>query len=244
MIKKVIAIVIGVVVLLLIALSITTVDVGERKLVTGFGKIKGTLSQGMHLVNPFYDVHTFTIRNNKFETTAAAASNDLQSASISVAVNYNIDESKIIDIYTTYGNDYTNKIFTQNVQEAVKSVSAKYSASDLITKREQVKSDMKSKLQQMTADVIIITDIAITNIDFSDSFDKAVEQKVVAEQNAQQAKANLEQKKLEAEAIRIQAEAIQHSGGVEYVQLEAIKKWDGRLPTTTGGAIPFINLTK
>lgn len=241
--KYIISGVIGFVVLILVVASITTVDVGERKLVTGFGQIKYTLAEGMHMVNPLYDIHTFTIRNNKYETTASAASNDLQTASISVAVNYNIDESKITEIYRTYGNDYTNKIFTQNVQEAVKSISAKYSASELITKREQVKADMKSKLQEMTVDVITITDIAVTNIDFSDSFDKAVEAKVVADQQAQEAKSQLEKKRLEAEAIKVQAEAINNSGGAEYVQLKAIEKWNGILPTTTGsGAIPFINL--
>lgn len=242
MIKTITVIIVGLVALILLAVSITTVDVGERKLVTGFGKIKKTLSEGMHLVNPFYDVHTFTIRNNKYETTASAASNDLQTASISVAVNYNIDEAKIVDIYKTYGNDYTNKIFTQNVQEAVKSISAKYSASELITKRENVKADMKAKLQEMTVDVITITDIAVTNIDFSDSFDKAVEAKVVADQQAQEAKSQLEKKRLEAEAIKVQAEAINNSGGAEYVQLKAIEKWNGVLPTTTGGAVPFLNI--
>lgn len=242
--KTFIAIIAGVIALILLVTSITTVDVGERKLVTGFGQIKGTLTEGMHFVNPFYNLHTFTIRNNKYETTASAASNDLQTASISVAVNYNIDESKITDIYRTYGSDYTNKIFTQNVQEAVKSISAKYTASELITKREQVKADMKAKLQEMTVDVITITDIAVTNIDFSDSFDKAVEAKVVADQQAQEAKSQLEKKRLEAEAIKVQAEAINNSGGAEYVQLKAIEKWNGVLPTTTGGAVPFLNIAK
>lgn len=229
--------------LILLAFSITSVDVGERVLVVGFGQIKETLAEGVHFVNPFYSTYDFTIRNNKYETTAASASNDLQTATISVAVNYNIDESKVADIYRTYGKDYTSRIFTQNVTESVKSVSAKYSASELITKRESVKADIKSKLQELVSDVIVITDVAVTNIDFSDSFDAAVEAKVVADQRAQEAKANLETKKLEAEAIKVQAEAINNSGGAEYVQLKAIEKWNGVLPTTTGnGAVPFINV--
>ena len=126
----------------------------------------------------------------------------------------------------------------------MKSISAKYTASELITKREQVKADMKAKLQEMTVDVITITDIAVTNIDFSDSFDKAVEAKVVADQQAQEAKSQLEKKRLEAEAIKVQAEAINNSGGAEYVQLKAIEKWNGVLPTTTGGAVPFLNIAK
>lgn len=80
-------------------------------------------------------------------------------------------------------------------------------------------------------------------VDFSDSFDQAVEEKVKAEQQALQAKAQLEKSKLESEAIRIQAEAIKSSGGKEYVELKAIEKWNGVLPTYIGnGSTPFINL--
>lgn len=228
--------------LLLLIMSMTTIDVGERGLVIGFGQTKGVLTQGFHMVNPFYSVEKFNIRNNKYEATAASASADLQQAQVSVAVNYNIDETKIVDIYTNYGINYMDRIFVQNVQEAVKSSSAKYTASELITKREQFKADVKSKLQEMTSNVVVITDVAVTNVDFSDSFDAAVESKVKAEQEALQAKATLEKSKLESEAIRIQAEAIKNSGGAEYVQLRAIEKWNGIMPTTVGGAVPFINV--
>ena len=221
----------------------TVVNVGERGVVVGFGKVKTTLSEGFHFINPLYHVYTFNIRNNKYETTASSASADIQQAQVTVAVNYNVDESKVAEIYSTYGEDYINKIFTQNVQEAVKSSTAKYSASELITKREQVKSDIKNLLIGKVSDVIIVTDVSITNVDFSDSFDQAVEAKVKAEQEALQAKATLEKSKLESEAIRIQAEAIKNAGGEEYVRLKAIEKWNGILPTTIAGqTIPFINV--
>ena len=94
----------------------------------------------------------------------------------------------------------------------------------------------------MTSNVVIITDIAIVNVDFSDSFDRSVEEKVRAEQQALTSKANLEKAKYDADAVKLQAEAIKNAGGKEYVELEAIKKWNGVLPTTVGGAIPFINV--
>lgn len=236
------AIPITVIGLILLAVSMTSVDVGERVLVVGFGQIKGTLSEGIHFVNPLYNKNRFTIRNSKYEAIASSASSDLQSASVNIAVNFQLNSVKIEDVYKIYGNDYMSKIFQQNVQESVKSVTSQYTASELITKRDTIKSNIKSKLQEMVADVVTVTDVAITNIQFSESFDKAVEQKVVAEQQAQQARANLEKSKLEAEAIRVQADAIKNSGGAEYVQLQAIQKWNGVLPTTTGGAVPFLNI--
>jgi regulator of protease activity HflC (stomatin/prohibitin superfamily) len=240
--KIIMSSIISVIILIVIISSFTVVDVGERGLVIGFGKIRNVLSEGIHIVNPLYRVDTYNIRNNKYEAVAESASSDLQKAQISVAVNYNIDETKIEEIYKTYGSRFMDRIFVQNVQEAIKSVSAKYTASELITKREQVKSDIKQKLQDMTVDIVFITDVAVTNVNFSDSFDSAIESKVKAEQEVLQAKATLEKSKLESEAIKIQAEAIKNSGGAEYVQLQAIQKWDGKLPTTVGGAIPFINI--
>lgn len=239
---KYIAAVVGIIVLALLVTSATTIDVGERGLVLGYGQTKGVLTQGFHWVNPFYSVEIFNIRNNKYEAIANSASSDLQRADISVAVNFNIDEAKITEIYTNYGVNFMDRIFVQNVQEAVKSVSAKYTASELITKREMVKSDIKTKLQEMTSNVVIITDVAITNVDFSDSFDQAIESKVKADQQALEAEAQLRTSKLQSEAIRVQADAIKNAGGEEYVRLKAIEKWNGVLPTTVGGAVPFINV--
>lgn len=221
-------------VLILALMSSTTVDVGERVLVVGFGQIKNTLGQGWHFVNPFYSTHTFTLRNNKYEATASAATSDIQRAEISVVVNYNIEESKIVEIYTKYGNDFMGKVFAQNVQEAVKSASAKFNATDLIGKRDEFKNAVKDNLQAKMPDIITVTDIAITNVDYSDSFDQSVENKVKAEQDALTAKANLEQKKYEAEAIKVQAEAINNAGGAEYVQLKWIEKWNGVVPSYIG----------
>lgn len=222
----------------------TTVDVGESVVVVGFGNIKGTYGQGIHAINPLYSTHTFNLRNNKYETIANSATADIQKADISVTVNYNIEESKVAEIYQTYGNDFMTKVFAQNVQEAVKSASAHYTASELVTKRDELKSTVKELIAKKMPNIITITDVAITNVDFSDSFDQSIEAKVRAEQEALTAKANLEKKKYEAEAIKVQAEAINNAGGSEYVQLEAIKKWNGVLPSTMAGVTPFINLTK
>lgn len=239
---KIILSVFGVLITIYILIGLTTVDIGERVLVIGFGQVKETLDQGLHFVNPFYSTYSFNLRNNKYEAVASSATSDIQRAEISVAVNYNIEETKIAEIYTMYGNDFMGKIFSQNVQESIKSASAKFTATDLVGKRDEFKIAIKENLQAKMPNIINITDIAVTNIDFSDSFDSSVENKVKSEQDALAAKAKLEQKKYEAEAIKIQAEAINNSGGAEYVQLKAIEKWDGHLPTTVGGAVPFINI--
>ncbi len=235
----------GVVAVIAIIFSLncfTTVDVGESVVVVGFGNIKGTLGQGIHAINPLYSTHTFNLRNNKYETVANSATADIQKADIAVTVNYNIEESKVAEIYQTYGNDFMGKVFAQNVQEAVKSASAHYTASELVTKRDELKATVKDLISKKMPNIITITDVAITNVDFSDSFDQSIEAKVRAEQEALTAKANLEKKRYEAEAIKAQAEAINNAGGAEYVQLKWIEKWNGALPTTQTGNGALISL--
>ena len=221
--------------------SFTTIDEGERGLVTRFGKTIKIVEPGMNHVGFFNDVTKFQTRNNKYEASASAGTVDLQTAKIDVAVNYEIDKGQIENIYKTFGKNYIDRIFTQNVQESVKSVSAKYTAPELITKRDQFKSDVVKKLTDTVNKYVIVTDVTINNIDFSDSFDAAIEQKVVAEQDAAKARNLLEKAKAEAEAIRIQAESVSQQGGDDYLRLKAIERWDGKLPTYySSDELPFV----
>lgn len=226
-------------------------------IVTRFGAIQGTIGEGLHVINPFItDVVKMDITTQQLAVPAGAASKDLQSVSTEVSVNYNLDSGKVIDIYRELKNEYETRVIQPSIQEAVKGATAKYTAEELVTKREEVKGviylDLKTRLA--TRD-IIVTEVLITNFDFSPSFNQAVEAKVKAEQDALASKNKLEQTKYEAEqkivsatadaeAIRIQAEAVNSQGGADYVQLQAIQKWNGQLPNqfVPGSAVPFLNL--
>lgn len=103
---------------------------------------------------------------------------------------------------------------------------------------------------------IIISGMNITNLEFSPSFNTAIEAKVTAEQNALAQKNKLEQvkyeaqqtiekAKAEAESIKIQAESVNSQGGADYVKLKAIEKWNGVLPQyQLGNATPIIDISK
>jgi regulator of protease activity HflC (stomatin/prohibitin superfamily) len=126
----------------------------------------------------------------------------------------------------------------------------------LITKRDEVRELITLKLEdKLTQRGLIINDVNIINFKFSEEFDRAIEQKVKAEQEALKAEKDLERvkfeaqqqiesSKAEAEKIRIQAEAITKQGGAEYVKLQWIQKWDGKLPSTmlNEGSNMLINL--
>lgn len=150
------------------------------------------------------------------------------------------------------------KLIDPALQEAVKSVTAKYTAEQLITKREEVTSAIQVQLRnKLQPSGIEVDGFNVINFDFSTSFNAAIENKVTAEQNALAAKNKLDQVKYEADqrvaeadgeakAIAIQAAAIQNQGGAAYIQLKALEKWDGKLPTYMlgGSSVPFININK
>jgi regulator of protease activity HflC (stomatin/prohibitin superfamily) len=238
--------------MLLFNLPILFVPVGYRGVKIRLGNTTGEIfQQGINFRLPFLETsRNIEVRTQKESIKATAASKDLQSVDAEVALNFSLDSSKLVNLYQTVGDDYSGRIIAPALQESVKSVTARYTAEEMITKRASVSSDILSVLRE-----IIAEDFNIVNFSFSESFDAAIELKVTAEQNALASKNKLEQTKYEAEqrvaqakgeaeAIRIQSEAIQSQGGANYVQMKAIEKWDGKLPLQfiPNQTVPFVNL--
>ena len=239
--------------------SFYTVKSGERALVFTWGEITSVKSEGLNFKIPvMQDVQKVDIRTRKAESPADAASKNMQTVSTNVSLNYMLDPSKLRELYSTVGLDVEAKIIAARIQETVKAVVARYTAEELLSVRELVKNEISDSLTRQLLEYNIVVapgGVQITNFDFSAAFNKAIEDKQVAEQQALKAENDLQrirveaeqkiaQARGEAESIRIQAEAIRAQGGREYVQLQAIGKWDGKLPQYTGGnaPLPFIDV--
>lgn len=237
--------------------SVYTVEAGTRKVVMRFGEAIGVSGEGVHLKIPFIDsVKTVDIRTQKVATPTSAASADLQNVETEVSVNYHLDKDNLIAIIRNTGFDVNDKIIAPRIHETVKSVTAKFTAEKLLTERPIVKASIDKDLRNALSKYnIVVEDVQLTDFSFSKEFDEAIEAKQTEVQRTLKAKNILERTKIEAEqritqaqgeaeAIRIQAEAIRAQGGKEYVHLKAIEKWDGQLPTFTGGngAVPLINI--
>lgn len=241
--------------------SFGTVGAGERGVKTRFGAVTGEiLNSGLYLKMPFIEgVEKMDVQIQKEQTTAEAASSDLQNVKAEVALNYQLDSAQVANIYKNIGDNdaLNNKIIAPAMQEVVKAVTANYTAEQLISKRTEVTSAIETQLTvKLQGSGIIVSAFNVTNFDFSPTFNAAIEAKVTAEQNALAAKNKLDQVKYEADqrvaeadgeakAIAIQAQAIQNQGGAAYIQLKAIEKWNGVLPQyQLSGTMPFINISK
>lgn len=239
---KVVFHVVALLVLLTVIFGSTgTISAGERGIKTRFGKVVGTVETGLYFKTPYIEsVNVIDVQTQKEQVNDAnTASADLQTVTTNIAVNYNVAPDKIVELYTKVGVDYKSKIIDPAIQETLKAVTAKYTAEQLITKRDTVTSDIKDLLStKLSVSDIAVTSISITNFNFSPKFNEAIESKVTAEQNALAAKNKLDQVKYEAEqtvasakaqaeAIQIQAQAINSQGGADYVKLKQIEKWSG-----------------
>lgn len=245
-------------IILMLLNPIVMVGSGKRGVVLKWGAVtEEILGEGIHWVTPISKkVEKMDVMIHKVEREASASSKDLQVVTTKVAINYYLDPSKVNKLYQTFRWDWQIRVIEPSVEEFIKKTTSKYTAEELVIKREIVKNDLKTVLaESLTKSYIILTDIFITDFDFSDQFNKAIEEKVTAEQNAIREKNKLEQRKYEAEqivvkakaeaeAIKIQAQAITQRGGREYVNMKAVEKWDGKLPQhmIPGGALPFIKL--
>lgn len=242
--------------LILLFIAFYTVQAGERKIVKRFGEAVGVSGEGVHFKVPFIDsTESVDIRTHAVGSPTSAASSDLQIVTTTVSLNYHYDKDKLIDIMRRTGFAVDKKIIIPRIEETVKAVTARYSAENLLKLRGEVKQQIDNKLRKMLAEYdLVVEDVQITDFKFSKAFSDAIETKQTEEQRALTAKNILERKKYEAqslvtmakgeaEAIRIQSQAIQEQGGKDYVNLKAIEKWDGKLPTYAGGgALPFINI--
>jgi len=259
--KKIFAGVVAVVALIafLILNPIIIIRAGYRGVILDWGAVSNrVLDEGIHWVIPIkQSVQKVDVSIQKVSKDVSAASKDLQTVHAKIALNYRPDPLKVNSVYQNFRHEYADRVVAPTIEEYTKKTTAHYTAEELITKRELVKSDLKKSITEALATSgLAAIDVFMTDFDFSKDFNQSIEAKVRAEQMALQEKNNLEAIKFKAQqivataeanakAIKISAEAINSTGGRDYVQLQAITKWDGKLPVqmVPGGAVPFLNLT-
>ena len=235
--------------------SFTQVGVGEVGIVKHFGAIDldhpDVFDPGIHLKVPFRDdVVIFETRIQKEQVQASAASKDGVTITSTIAVNFHIDASKAPLILQNVGPNYKERIIDQQIQQAFKDVTAQYAGLELIQKREEVANKAKDTLKaKLIPYYILVDEFTIPNYEFPKEFNDAILATQVANQQNLQVKQLQEKAKTEAETALIVAQGLANAQKAqattltpEYLQLQAINKWNGQLPQylTPGAAIPFI----
>lgn len=273
----------GLLVLLFLLGGYVTVPAGGVGIPLTFGKIGSqAMDPGFHIKLPlFTSVIRMSTRLQTHSVAAPAASKDLQQVTAEVTVPFSLNASMAPKTYQVLGSVDTFKatIINPGVMESVKAVTAAFTAEELVTKREVVKGAIERQVKAYVATALLtkglagsieIGSVAITHFDFSPDFNKSIEMKVKAEQDALRAENEKKQKVTEAEATRdatkaeadgeaysievkskSEAAAIQRKADAlranpNLIQLNAVDKWDGKLPGYMAGSapLPFLSVAK
>ena len=272
-----------VVIILVIVLATSAfviVESGHVGVIVTLGAVQPIpLSEGFHLKKPFMDKIVQTdIRLTKAVSKSVAASKDLQTVQTQVSVQYSLTGAVAPRTYQRIGTRdvVAATVIGPAIQESVKAVTAQFTAEQLVTRRAEVKQQIQTAIESFirvtledkdVPTALTIANVAITDFEFSDEFNKAIELKVRAEQEAlqainektrrvTQAEAGYQERKLaadgeayeieaaskaKADAIAREAKALKNNPAL--IQLRLAEKWDGTLPRFTGGeSIPLINI--
>ncbi len=255
-----------------IALScIQAVPTGHTGVVTTFGRVENTtLDSGVHFVLPWQEVVKMDNRVQKQTADLACFSSDIQEVNMTYTINYQIKKSDAQNIYRTIGVDYYNTVIQPCITESVKVVTARYSAEQLVGKRNELAAAIEQDLsEKLLGYNIELVSTSIENMDFTNAFTDAVEAKQVAQQNKLRAQTEAEQKiveaKAEAEVRKVNADAeayellakaeaeaeanrkISESLTQELIHYTYAQTWNGKLPTVmTGenGMVPVLNMNE
>jgi prohibitin 2 len=268
------------VLVLLLPASFVIIDAGKVGVVKRLGAVQpNSLPEGFHFKVPFADqVIKVDVRLMNSRSNALSSSKDLQTVRTTVEVQYSINGEMAPFTYQKVGlnQQIQARVIEPAIGESVKAVTAQYTAEELITKRGTVKLQIQAAIQNYIDATlekkkikagIEIANVAITDFNFSDEFNRAIEMKVKAEQEALQAKnekikritqaeASASEQELSADASayeitvasKARADAIQREAKAlrnnpELIQLRIAEKWDGKLPHFNGSsAVPFLNI--
>src|SRR5436190_9602541 len=241
-IGKVIAAAIVVFVLfVMMSASSYVVEPGTRGISVTLGKADDKfLPEGFGWKTPFItSIKPILVKQRTAVLKADCFSSDLQQITVDVRVMYRIPEESVVQIFKEFAGDPFDSLVAPRVQEALKEVTASLTAEQIVKKREQIKQAAIAAARSKVGKIVLVEEIVLRNIDLSKELERAIEAKMVAEQEAAKARFTQQQTEIEAqthiirakgeaEAIKVRGEALKLNP--TFVRLQIVEKWNGKSP--------------
>ena len=230
--------VVGLVLTILVPPSFHQVEAGQVAVVKSLGKVVGTRLPGTHF--DFHLVNTYTYFDStiqKLDVSTVSYSSDAQTMDIQMTIQYKIDVTKAESILIEYINmDSLSQRIEKVADDNVKTVLSQYTAMKIIETRASISPEVEKVIKSEVDDkyYVTVTAVNLTNIDFTEQFEKSVEDKVIAEQQKEAAitkaeqelevakltaQAKIEAARGDAEAQKIIAEAEAEAMAIKIVEL-------------------------
>jgi prohibitin 2 len=209
-------------VLVIIALftSSSTVQAGHVGVITTFGSVEPRVLQpGFHFVVPFaqriVQIDTRVLPHTFRQIDAASA--ELQSVKLTGTMNYHLDPNRAYELYQNVGLEFANNIIDPAFADFIKEVVPQYNVTNILIKRDEIRSAAKQKLgDNLSRYGIVVDDIYISDIAFSTDYQAAIEKKQTAQQAVETERQVLEQRRVQAEQNVAEAEGKARAVGVGF----------------------------
>lgn len=238
-----ISVIIGIIVLLLITRSFTIVQTGSVGAVRVLGELQSkTLQPGLHFIVPFItEVAPINIRQISQAGSQQCFTSDLQNTKIDYVVRYSIPQDKVVELLSTFSGDIYNGVIAPKMNEALEQIAPNYRADSIVQAREEIRAKALDRLRSSMGSIVRIEDVTIPNVDLSNEVERAIEQKMIQQQQAEAKEFELQKAKKDAEIKIVTAEAeaksVQITGDAlakvpQMIDLEIVKKWNGVAPQT------------
>jgi prohibitin 2 len=234
----------GVLVFVLVIAAATmtyVVQPGTRGIKVTLGKtVEQFLPEGFGFKAPFVTtIVPVNIRQTTQPVRAECFSSDLQQVILDLRVLYRVPEQSVVQIYKQFAGDPFDSLIAPRVQEALKEVTALKTAEQIVKDREEIKQKALAAAKVKIGAMLTVEDIVIRNIDLSTELERAIEAKMVAEQQAAQARFTQLQTQVEAEtavisargegeAIKVRGEALKLNPA--FLRLKLVERWNGKSP--------------
>ncbi|PLN78126.1 prohibitin [Aspergillus taichungensis] len=198
--------------------SIYDVRGGTRAVI--FDRISGVqekvMNEGTHFLIPWLQrAIIYDVRTKPRNISTTTGSKDLQMVSLTLRVLHRPDVPKLPVIYQSYGTDYDERVLPSIGNEVLKAIVAQFDAAELITQREAVSNRIRTDLMKRASQFnISLEDVSITHMTFGKEFTRAVEQKQIAQQDAERARFIVEKAEQERQANVIRAEGEAESADI------------------------------
>lgn len=234
-----------------------TIGTGHMGIHRTWGKIDAEpVAEGLYFYNPFSaDMYEYDVHQKTWHEKTQVFTKDTQTVTIQFSAMWAPDPSKVGLLLQTIGGDKV--LLVDKVQPivlaSIKDVIGQINADELVSKRsEATKAALKQMQEQLKSVNVIGNDLQFANLDFEAGYEKAVEEKAIAAQQAKKAvndtrRIDEEAKQIEhtaianANAMKIKSQALAQNKGL--ASYEIALKWDGHLPQYMfGSTMPMIDL--
>jgi len=247
----------AIVVIILLCGSFYKVSPGYRGVLITLGKVEQkSYVNGVGIKWPFISsMEEMNIQTNELTDSTSSYTADVQTANLKYTFTYELNPENVHLLYEQVGRNYLAKKVKPVLNDVLKDVIGKWQAQDLVANRDKARVDVLAGLnERIDQQFFQNLTFQIIDLNYSDNFEKAIENKVIAEQRALQAVNDTKRIKEEAEqtlisaraaaeAMQIKSEALARNKGL--TEYEAVQKWDGKLPQyMLGNSVPMLNLGK